>query len=182
MPMRRRMRSTSTPVRGDLLALDDDAAGVDRLEQVDAAQQRRLARPRRADEAHDLVLLDGEVDALAAPRGRRRTCAGPRCAAPRSAPVGLTGASSGARRRWRRRSRATSQSTNRAIGIVSSEEEHRGHEVGREVERRPTGSICARRKTSTAPMNETSAVSFIRPMKSLSSGGMTRRTACGSTT
>ena len=31
-------------------------------------------------------------------------------------------------------------------------------------------------------MNETSAVSFVSPMKSLRSGGMTRRTACGRTT
>ena len=38
--------------------------------------------------------------------------------------------------------------------------------------------VC--RKISTTPMNETSTVSFWRPMKSFSSGGMTRRTACGS--
>ena len=49
-------------VGGDLLALDDDPAGVDRLEQVDAAQERGLARARRADEADDLVLGDHEVD------------------------------------------------------------------------------------------------------------------------
>ena len=48
---------------GDLLALDDDPAGIDRLEQVDAAQERRLAAARRADEADDLVLGDVEVDA-----------------------------------------------------------------------------------------------------------------------
>ena len=48
---------------GDLLALDDDPSGVDRLEEVDAAQQRRLAAPRRADQADDLVLGDLEVDA-----------------------------------------------------------------------------------------------------------------------
>ena len=48
--------------RGDLLAVDDDPAGVDPLEQVDAAEQRRLARARRADQAHDLVLRDREVD------------------------------------------------------------------------------------------------------------------------
>ena len=63
MPMRRRIRLTSTPARGDLVAFDDDPAGVDRLQQVDAAQQRRLARARRPDEADDLVLRDGEVDA-----------------------------------------------------------------------------------------------------------------------
>ena len=48
--------------RGDLLAVDDDPAGVDRLEQVDAAQQRRLARAGGADQADDLVLGDVEVD------------------------------------------------------------------------------------------------------------------------
>ena len=52
----------------DLVALDDDPAGVDRLEEVDAAQERRLAAPRRADQADDLVLGDLEVDALAGPR------------------------------------------------------------------------------------------------------------------
>ena len=62
IPMRRRMRSTWTPSRGDLLALDDDAPRIDRLEQVDAAQQRRLARAGRPDEADDLVLGDHEVD------------------------------------------------------------------------------------------------------------------------
>ncbi len=62
MPMRRRMRLTSTP-RGDLLALDDDAARVDRLQQVDAAQQRGLPRTRGADQAHHLVLGHLEVDA-----------------------------------------------------------------------------------------------------------------------
>ena len=44
-------------------AVDVDLALLDRLERVDAAQQRRLAATRRADEAHDLVLVDAEVDA-----------------------------------------------------------------------------------------------------------------------
>ena len=39
-----------------------DPARVDRLEQVDAAQQRRLAGAGRADQADDLVLGDREVD------------------------------------------------------------------------------------------------------------------------
>ena len=47
---------------GDLLALDQDPAGVDGLDQVDAAQQRGLAAPRGADERDDLVLGDVEVD------------------------------------------------------------------------------------------------------------------------
>ena len=49
--------------RGDLLAGDDDPAGVDRLEQVDAAEEGRLARAGRADQADDLVLGEREVDA-----------------------------------------------------------------------------------------------------------------------
>ena len=62
IPMRRRTRLTSTPGAGDLLALQLDPAGVDRLEQVDAAQQRRLAGAGRADQADDLVLGELEVD------------------------------------------------------------------------------------------------------------------------
>ena len=42
--------------------------------------------------------------------------------------------------------------------------------------------ICACLKVSTTPRMETSAVSFWRPMKSLRSGGITRRKACGITT
>ena len=33
------------------------------FEEVDAAQQRRLARAGRADDAHDLSAVDGQVDA-----------------------------------------------------------------------------------------------------------------------
>ena len=44
--------------RGDLLAVDHDPPGVDGLEQVDAAQERRLAGAGRADQADDLVLRD----------------------------------------------------------------------------------------------------------------------------
>ena len=39
----------------DQVAVDLDAAAVDRLEVVDAAQERRLARAGRADQAHDLA-------------------------------------------------------------------------------------------------------------------------------
>ncbi len=47
---------------GDLRAADPDPPGLDRLEQVDAAQKRRLAGARRTDQADDLVLADVEVD------------------------------------------------------------------------------------------------------------------------
>ena len=63
IPIRRRMASARTPGRGDVLVVEDHAARVDRLEQVETAQQRRLARARRADQADDLVVVDGQVDA-----------------------------------------------------------------------------------------------------------------------
>ena len=64
--------------RRDLDAADDDPAGVDRLEQVDAAQQGRLPRAGSADQADDLVLGDARGRSRAALRACRRTCAGPR--------------------------------------------------------------------------------------------------------
>ena len=42
------------------LAVEPDLTLLDRLQRVDAAQQRRLAAARRPDEAHDLVLLDAQ--------------------------------------------------------------------------------------------------------------------------
>ena len=46
MPIRRRTALALTPAGGDVLAVEQDPAAVDRLEQVDAAQQRRLAASR----------------------------------------------------------------------------------------------------------------------------------------
>ena len=46
----------------DLVPADDDPARLHGLEQVDAAEQRRLAGARGADQADDLVLVDLEVD------------------------------------------------------------------------------------------------------------------------
>ena len=63
MPIRRRMRSTLTPWAVISSPSIDDPPGIDRLEQVDAAEQRRLALARGADEAHDLVLGTVEIDA-----------------------------------------------------------------------------------------------------------------------
>ena len=48
----------------DRLAVDHDLALVVLLEQVDAAQQRGLARAAGADDRHDFALADLEVDAL----------------------------------------------------------------------------------------------------------------------
>ncbi len=50
------------PVR-NRLSVDDDRSLIDALEQVDAAEEGRLAGAGRADQAHDLVQIDGEVDA-----------------------------------------------------------------------------------------------------------------------
>ena len=48
----------------DPLPVDDDLSFLDALEHVEAAQQRRLARARRADQADDVVLDDVERDLL----------------------------------------------------------------------------------------------------------------------
>ena len=54
--------------RGDTLftdlAVDADLARADRFEPGDHAQQRRLAAAGRADEHHELAVLDFEVDVL----------------------------------------------------------------------------------------------------------------------
>ena len=62
MPIRRRTRLTSTPRAVISSPPTTIRPAVDRLEQVDAAQQRRLAGAGRADQADDLVLGDREVD------------------------------------------------------------------------------------------------------------------------
>jgi hypothetical protein len=113
--------------RRDLLPVDEDPARVDRLQEVDAPQERGLPRARRPDQADHLVLADLEVDApehleraeglphplqaerdgVAAPA---RT-AGPGASAPRGAHSAVPVC------RWAR-SRATSQSTSRVMGIV----------------------------------------------------------------
>ena len=111
IPISRRMRFTSTPRAVTSSPATDDASRVDRLEDVHAAQERRLPGARGADEAHDLVLGEREVDpaqdlelaerlvdALELECGRRAHASLPACC--------------------RRRSRATSQSVNRASGIV----------------------------------------------------------------
>ena len=49
-------------VAGELDTVDEDAPAVVLLESVDAADHRRLARPRRADDDDDLLAGDVEVD------------------------------------------------------------------------------------------------------------------------
>ena len=63
IPISRRTRLMSTPGAVISSAGDHDPSRVDRLEEVDAAKERRLARAGRADEAHDLVLGERQVDA-----------------------------------------------------------------------------------------------------------------------
>ena len=48
---------------GERLPEEGNGALVDGLEEVHAAQQRRLSRPRRADQAHDFVAVQVERDA-----------------------------------------------------------------------------------------------------------------------
>ena len=62
MPMCWRSSLTSSLSFVRFCAVDRDRAGVDLLEQVDAAQQRRLARARGADQADDVVRTDVEAD------------------------------------------------------------------------------------------------------------------------
>ena len=95
----------------DVVAFDDDAPGVDRLDQVDAAQQRGLAGARRADEADDLVLIDRQVQATQDLEVAERL---------------LEADDLQRRRHWAApdmrdlRSRATIQSTRRASGMVTT--------------------------------------------------------------
>ena len=57
--------------RRDLVVAQEDPPRGGPLQQVEAAQQRRLARPGGADDAHHLALGDVQVDALQHGRGRR---------------------------------------------------------------------------------------------------------------
>ena len=58
MPMRARSFGRSVLRIADRDAVDGDRAFLERLEAVDAFDQRRLARARRAAHHHDLALGD----------------------------------------------------------------------------------------------------------------------------
>src|SRR5919112_408802 len=60
LPNRRHLHALAR----DLLALEEHAAAVDRLEQVDAAEQRALAAAARPDDHERLAGGDGQVDAV----------------------------------------------------------------------------------------------------------------------
>ena len=64
MPTSDRSCASLLALGGQRLAVDRDGAGVDRLEPVDGAAQRRLARARRPEHHHDLAAVDLEVDVL----------------------------------------------------------------------------------------------------------------------
>jgi hypothetical protein len=97
----------------DLLAEKLDAASVDRLEQVHAAQERRFARARRADQAHDFVGSQLDVDALQDLSPAERLVQALDLENGHGAHRAAPSAS------CRRRSRMTSQSVRRASAIVS---------------------------------------------------------------
>src|SRR5262249_60781690 len=86
-------------------------ARIHGLEQVDAAQQRRLPRARGAYQAGDLVLADGEVDPVEDEIRPERLA--------QSLDLERRRGHANAPSAWRRRrSRAISQSVKRASGIV----------------------------------------------------------------
>ena len=66
MPMRAANAVDVDTKGGAVLDGDEDQNSVDRLEPIDAAEERGLAAAGRADEAHDLVLGDREADAWGA--------------------------------------------------------------------------------------------------------------------
>ena len=93
----------------DVRAVEEDATRVDGLQQVDAAEQRRLAGARRTDQRDHLVLCHAEVDLtqhLVLAERLRQALYDERLAH-------ITPPD------WRRRrSRRINQSVNRASGIV----------------------------------------------------------------
>ena len=60
--MRWRTAETSVPLRGDLVALEEDAALLDRLEEVHAAKEGALPAAARADDDEHLAVRDAQVD------------------------------------------------------------------------------------------------------------------------
>ena len=78
-------RETSTPLRVISSPSKKIRPALERLEQVDAAQERALAAAARADDRQHLAARDAEVDALRGPRCRRSSCARPRAGRPAAA-------------------------------------------------------------------------------------------------
>ena len=170
------------PRVGDVLAVEPDRAVVDRLQQVDAAQQRRLARAGRADQRDHLVLGDVEVDARSTTWSPKRLTTPSQASTGPVRPPGRSAVTATRSPAAAGRARSVTQSASRIVGIASSTNSRPGHDVRREVERRGRVRSAPARTASTAPSTEIRPTSFCSATKSLSSGGVTRRTACGSTT
>ena len=64
IPTSARSRASSLALGGQRLAVDGDLAGVDGLQPVDGAAQRRLPGAGRPDDDHDLAPGDRQVDVL----------------------------------------------------------------------------------------------------------------------
>ena len=97
---------------GDLDVVDEHRPRVDVLEPVDAAQQRRLARPGRTDQADHVSAVDLEAHAA------QHRVRAERLVQPTDPQQRLGHAAPPAS--CRRRSRARSRSVNRASGMVSA--------------------------------------------------------------
>ena len=153
-----------------VLPIDGDVAAVQSLEQVDTAQQRRLARAGRADQADDAVLLDVERDPL-----QHLDVAEALRHLPQLDEAHWPNARSRSSRsaiRW---------SVKRASGIVRKTKKSAATTYAVKL-KYLFEKFCACSVISVTPITFTSAVSFCSPMKSFRSGGITRRTACGTMT
>ena len=84
IPIRRRTAFWSTPGAVISIALDPDAAGVDRFQEVDAPEQCRLAGTARPDQTRRPRGPRPRGRSLAAPRAPRTTSVGPRSGRRRS--------------------------------------------------------------------------------------------------
>ena len=115
IPIRLPHRVGVDPAAADHLAVEQDLAPVDRDQQVDALEHRRLPRAGGADQAHHLVLGDGQVDVdqHRLPVERLGDAIAPRAWARRFDRVAHPA-------RFRRRSRSVYQSANRATGTDTS--------------------------------------------------------------
>ena len=175
-PIRRRTARAVDPRVGDLPALEADHAVVDRPRAGSGSAAAwtcpsptsRSGRPRRAG----CTVRSTSASTTRSPYDLR-SVGRPRAAAsahrrPRPLALGI------ARRR--------SQSVNRASGIVSATKKQRDHDERRVVEVVVAVVLGREHAPRRRPMAATSAVSFCSETKSLSSGGTTRRTACGTTT
>ena len=109
MPTSRRSAVQVDALAGHHVAIEPDLAAFDRLQPVDAAQQRRLAAAGGPDEAHDLVLVHAQVDAAqdrGVPVGLGHILDVEECHVSPSLPSRCS-------------SRSSSRSTNRVCGMVT---------------------------------------------------------------